>query len=79
MAKRLLCLVLLRLKDMKHGMSAADIAKSLYELDNAYYAYEKVERTVAKMLNAGSRYRNLEHHLGSGLCFVLGTDVTEPT
>ncbi|KAK4996035.1 hypothetical protein LTR66_004260 [Elasticomyces elasticus] len=34
---------------------------------------------ISKMIDAGSRYRNLEKHMGMGAALGLGTDVAETT
>jgi hypothetical protein len=36
-----------------------------------------VENTMKEMLDAGSRYNNLEKALGEGVVFILGKDISE--
>lgn len=58
-------------------MSPADTAAALHNLDASKYICDDVEETVKDMLNAGSRYKNLEIPLGAGITFVLGKDIAE--
>jgi hypothetical protein len=58
-------------------MSPAETAACLHDLDAVMYAPHDVEETVKDMLDAGSRYKNLEKSLGVGIIFVLGKDIAE--
>lgn len=40
-------------------------------------AFEEVAKTAQEMEDAGSRYKNLERALGTGIVFVLGKDIPE--
>jgi len=77
MVRRLLCLLLVELQALKRGISAAKTAEILHRLDATNYKYDQVEETVKEMLDAGSRYKNLEKSLGLGIVFVLGKDLAE--
>lgn len=39
--------------------------------------HDEVGKTVKEMLDAGSRYVNLEKSLGIGVVFILGKDLAE--
>jgi len=39
----------------------------------------QIQVKITEMIDAGSRYRNLEQHLGIGVSLVLGMDPTETT
>lgn len=41
------------------------------------YKAPEIEAIVKKMMNDGSRYRNLEQTLGPGTSMVLGTNLPE--
>lgn len=58
-------------------MSPAEMAAFLHQLDASKYIPNDVEETVKDMLDAGSRYKNLEKSLGTGIIFVLGKDISE--
>ena len=40
-------------------------------------AFEVVMKTAEEMEDAGSRYKNLERVLGTGIIFILGKDISE--
>jgi hypothetical protein len=77
MARRFLCLVLIGLKDMNCGATADRTAEALNQLNASLYPREVVINTVKDMIDAGSRYKNIENALGKGAIFVLGTDIAE--
>lgn len=49
----------------------------LFELQIFDKELEDIETIVSDMINAGSRYKNLEQSLNPGFTLVLGTDVSE--
>ena len=77
MVRRHLCVLLLELQGCNWGLSAEGTARILHDLDAANYQYHQVETVVKEMLEAGSRYKNLEKALGKGVLFVLGQDISE--
>jgi len=44
---------------------------------NPLFRKAKVKRTMELMLEAGSRYRNIEKSLGKGVVFLLGVGLAE--
>jgi hypothetical protein len=76
MVRRLLCLLLVELQS-RRNIFYAEIAVALHRLNAAEYVHTEVENTVREMLDAGSRYINLENALGPGTVFVLGKDLSE--
>ncbi|KIW58024.1 hypothetical protein PV05_02576 [Exophiala xenobiotica] len=58
-------------------MSTGQTARALQALDASRFEFVKVENTVKDMLDAGSRYNNLEKALGEGVLFVLGKGLSE--
>ncbi|KAJ9500068.1 hypothetical protein H2202_004459 [Exophiala xenobiotica] len=46
-------------------------------LDGSRFELVHVENTMKEMLDAGSRYNNLEKALGEGVVFILGKDISE--
>ena len=53
------------------------MAAKLQELGVFNHDAKELKVRVQEMINAGSRYRNLEKKLGSGVVFLLGTDIPE--
>ena len=53
-----------------------DIAASLY-LQVPNLGVDQLRRELEAMIDAGSRYRNIDHELGSGASLVLGTSLPE--
>ncbi len=37
----------------------------------------EAQNTLEMMISAGHKYKQLENHLGAGVCFVLGTELGE--
>lgn len=77
MVRRLLCVLLVELQHHHVGISTRETAQILNKLDAASYRSDHVESTVKDMLDAGSRYKNLERALGEGALFLLGKDLAE--
>jgi chemotaxis receptor (MCP) glutamine deamidase CheD len=67
----------LELQARHRGLSAEGTAEILHALDAANYQCDQVEAVVKEMLDAGSRYKNLEKALGEGVLFVLGQEISE--
>lgn len=68
---------MLELQGHNWGLSAEGTARILHDLDAENYQYHQVETVVKEMLDAGSRYKNLENALGKGVLFVLGQEISE--
>jgi len=77
MVRRLLCILLVELPAFNGRPETGATARILNQLDGASYHRKQVESTVKEMLDAGSKYRNLERVLGDGVLFVLGQDIAE--
>ena len=77
MARRFLCVLLVDLKAMDCGATADQTADALNRLNVHLYPRELVIDTVNDMIDAGSRYKNIENTLGNGAIFVLGTEIAE--
>jgi len=60
-------------------LSHEAIAHQLWQSGIFRSDIEHFKRTISKMIDAGSRYRNLEKHIGMGAALGLGTDVAETT
>jgi hypothetical protein len=75
--RRIYCYVLGGLRDREtQNISAKTIGESIYnELYNGEGDVEELIQTVAKLIEAGSRYRNIANRLGLGSLFVLGTEI----
>jgi hypothetical protein len=62
---------------MNRGATADQTAEALSQFDASLYPREAVIVTVKEMIDAGSRYKNIENTLGKGAIFVLGTEIAE--
>lgn len=74
------CILLVEIRKRIPGRkpSARETAEALCELGLFPDSKPaKVEATIEEMENRGHRYLNLENALGRGVCFVLGTDLSE--
>jgi len=77
MVKRCACILLSEYRARQNyppeAVTVTEICQSgLFGLDS-----EEVAKTIRHMITAGSRYRNLENHLGDGVCLVLGMVLKE--
>lgn len=70
--RRIYCYVLGGLREKHLSSSAESIGKSLH---NGEGNLEELIKAVAKLIEAGSRYRNIANKLGVGSLFVLGTAI----
>jgi hypothetical protein len=70
-----LCIILVDLCNRDRALSTGHTAHALQDLDGSGFEIVQVENTMKEMLDAGSRYNNLEKALGEGVVFVLGMDV----
>jgi hypothetical protein len=77
MVRRFLCVLLVDLVGMNRGATADQTAEALNRLNASLYPRETVIATVKEMVDAGSRYKNIENTLGKGAIFVLGTEIAE--
>jgi hypothetical protein len=77
MARRFLCVLLIDLNDRVRGATADKTAETLNRFNASLYPREVVVDTVRDMIDAGSRYKNIEKVLGKGAIFVLGTEIAE--
>ncbi len=55
------------------------IVGDLYPFWSNYHEHKELISTVSLMINAGSRYKNIDRVLGNGSYFVLGKDFAETT
>jgi len=57
--------------------TAADLAQTVVMTATVELPPMEIEKTVKAMLDHGSRYRNMEKALGTGICLVLGCYLPE--
>jgi hypothetical protein len=62
---------------MNHIATTDQTAEALNGLNASLYPRQVVVDTVKDMIDAGSRYINIENRLGKGAVFVLGTKLAE--
>ena len=72
MVRRLLCLLLVEPQIRKEEIHSRGTSEYFGGL-----ACEDVVKTAQEMEDAGSRYKNLERVLGTGIVFILGKDIPE--
>ena len=78
--RRFLCMVFVQFGSERGNYSIDDIAISLwlYWTSSApSYDIEHWKIEVRTMIELGSRYRNIDEHLGFGASLVLGTTLSE--
>lgn len=52
-------------------------AEALSACGSLCKGFAEARETLENMLDAGYRYKNLEAHVGTGVIFLLGTDLSE--
>ena len=72
-------MVFVQLRSRHGNQPIEDIAASLRVSWSLNGDYEQLVCEVRSMIEAGSRYRNIDHHLGFGASLVLGTTLSETT
>ena len=72
MVRRLLCLLLVEPQIREETIRSSGTSDSFGGI-----AFEDVVKTAQEMEDAGSRYKNLERVLGTGIVFILGKDIPE--
>ncbi|WPH03434.1 Hypothetical protein R9X50_00631400 [Acrodontium crateriforme] len=78
--RRFLCLVFVQFGAERGNYSIDDIASALWirwAISAPSYDVEHWKGEVSAMIELGSRYRNIDEHLGFGASFVLGTSLSE--
>ena len=79
MIRRCTC-ILLRELQIRHHPLAVEDSKSITGLSNLFKCSpQHVQITANQMIDAGSRYHNLEMSLGLGIALVLGCKVADST
>lgn len=75
--RRLLCGIFVQWQS-EHGSHALDaVVGTLWSNWNAEYTLPELASHINMMVESGSRYRNIDKHLGFGACFMLGKDLPE--
>lgn len=75
--RRVLCLRFAQWRSQHGNRSARDITASVWPFWQTTYEFDELKDEVHKMMEAGSRYRNIDQHIGIAATFVLGTDIHE--
>lgn len=57
--------------------SVSDIAAAVLPIWQATYRMEEIVNEIQTMIDAGSRYRNIEKQIGTAATFVMGTALSE--
>jgi hypothetical protein len=74
---RLSCVLLVEFRAQAGFTSVDDTARLLF-LETGYYnTYDEAQKKFIEMIEWGHKYKNLEKHLGNGVCLVLGMDLSE--
>jgi len=77
MVKRCACILLSEYRAHQNYPPEADTVEEILQSGHFGLKSEDVAKTIQHMITAGSRYRNLENHLGDGVCLVLGMTLKE--
>ena len=76
--RRSLCILLVEFRALYGSTTpAADIALILYHAGTVRHSLEELTTTMDSMIDAGSRYKNIERVLGPGSTLLLGQNVKE--
>lgn len=59
------------------SLDLAVTAEALSTCSTVCKGFAEARETLEYMLDAGHRYKNLEAHLGIGVTFLLGTELSE--
>lgn len=75
---RMLCILLVKYRAEKGLQRELDQGTLEVVYTGSYLQSEdETKKTLATMIERGGYYLNLEKHLGKGVCFVLGTSLSE--
>lgn len=77
MVQRCACILLVEYRSRHPLLSVEAITAGFNASQISPVEKTTVEETIAKMLQRGSYYRNLECSLGAGSTLALGTEITE--
>ena len=75
--RRSLCLLLVEFRAQYGSTPVAKTASILYQAGTVRHSLEELADTMNAMIDAGSRYKNIERVLGAGSTLLLGQDVKE--
>lgn len=77
LVQRTACIVLMDYRKATGFKSTDDTAYNLCHGMQLYETTVEARQTIDAMIHDGSRYKNLERHLGVGITFLLGTSLGE--
>ena len=77
MMRRCACIVLLEYRDRNSIPAIEETVASLCQLGEFGTDPHEIKGRIDEMLHSGSRYRNLEKHLGYGAVLALGSETPE--
>jgi len=73
----MLCLLLAEFRVQYGGTPAAETASLLYQTRSVRHSLKELTDTMSLMIDAGSRYKNIEKVLGAGSTLLLGQSISE--
>lgn len=69
--------MLVEFQAQHQALDLAVTAEALSTCGNVCKGFAEARETLEYMLDAGHRYKNLETHLGPGVTFLLGIELSE--
>lgn len=76
---RLLCILLVEYRAEVGHQPELDqrTIETICKATGSYHSEIETMQVLATMIERGGYYLNLEKHVGKGICFVLGTSLSE--
>ena len=71
------CIVLVELREWMNNPPIEEVASTLSTTKLFALSPSDLRKTLDTMVDAGSRYKNLELATNDGICFLLGTTLKE--
>ena len=75
--RRCACILLVEFRSRFGYPSDEDTAQTIINLGLFHGDLSRLKQEIAEMINAGTRYKNLEKSLGMGASLVLGVNISE--
>jgi hypothetical protein len=73
----MLCLLLAEFRAQYGCTPAVETASLLYQSGSVRHTLKELTDTMNLMIDAGSRYKNIERVLGAGSTLLLGQNISE--
>jgi hypothetical protein len=71
------CIALAEWRQTRKVYPGDEIVKRMLSESDAFKNEQEASKALEEMLDKGSRYKNIEKHIGAGAAFALGTKLAE--